>query len=170
MPRRVFEQLDIPIDTNIDWTIDGYQGAKEYEDTSQLIGVCHATKVSIGGVAAVIPVFVVKDSSTDLILGRPWSRYLRATFINEDDESYTCIIRSPDGCRIVRFQAAPAVHERNRAYARFPENGTVRADWGKVQMTLFYQVAEFIFGTEFRIWCTVYYYISQLAESTIILV
>jgi hypothetical protein len=132
MPRRVFEQLDIPIDTNIDWTIDGYQGAKEYEDTSQLIGVCHATKVSIGGVAAVIPVFVVKDSTADLILGRPWSRYVRATFINEDDESYTCIIRSPDGRRIVRFQAAPAVHERNRAYARFPENGTVGAEWGKV--------------------------------------
>jgi hypothetical protein len=71
MPRRVFDQLDIPIDTNIDWTIDGYQGAKEYEDTNQLIGVYHVTKVSISRVAAVIPVFVIKDSTADLILGRP---------------------------------------------------------------------------------------------------
>jgi hypothetical protein len=73
-------------------------------------------------------VFIIKDSTADLILGRPWSRYVRATFINEDDKSYTCIIRSPDGRRIIRFQAALAMHERNRAYARFPENGTVEAE------------------------------------------
>lgn len=128
IPRRIFEQLDIPIDTNIDWTIDGYQGAKEYEDTSQLIGVCHATKVSIGGVAAVIPAFVVKDSTADLILGRLWSRCVRAGF---HQRGRRVLHLHPDSRRIVRFQAAPAVHERNHTYARFPGNGTVGAEWGK---------------------------------------
>jgi hypothetical protein len=38
----------------------------------------HETKINVGGVIVSIPVFVVEDTTMDLILKKPWSRYVRA--------------------------------------------------------------------------------------------
>jgi hypothetical protein len=131
MPHRVFERLNLPIDTDINWTINGYAKAKE-QAPNDLLGVCHEVRLNVGGVEVTVPVFVVTDLSNDLILGRPWEREVRASFINEDDGSLTVVIKSKDGRRVVRFCAVKGEHERNRAYARHPEAGVVGSDWGKV--------------------------------------
>jgi hypothetical protein len=134
MPKRTFEKLNIPIDPEIDWRIDGFAEAQKFAESNpnQLLGVLHTAEVNVGGVSVRVPIFVVENMTADLILGRTWARYVRAHFINEDDGSYTCIIKSPDGRRIVRFMASPAQHERNRAFARHPEEGMVGSEWGKV--------------------------------------
>jgi hypothetical protein len=130
MPKRVFERLDLPIDPDVNWEINGYAKAKE-QAPNDLLGVCHEVKLSVGGVEAIVPVFVVEDTDNDLILGRPWEREVRAHLINEDDGSVTVVIKSKDGRRIVRFCAVKADHERNRAFARQPERGSVGDEWGK---------------------------------------
>jgi hypothetical protein len=81
------------------------------------IGVCHDVPINLGGVE-VKHVFEVEHSNADLILGRPWERAVRASFINEDDGSYTVRIKSQDGLREVQFCAIKAQHERNREFAR----------------------------------------------------
>jgi hypothetical protein len=130
MPRRVFERLDLPYDREIDWRINGYSKAQEHAP-NDLVGVCHSVKLSVGGVDAYLPVFIVEDLANDLILGRPWERKVRATLINEDDGSVTVIIKSQDGRRIVRFCAVKAEHERNRLYARPPDQHAIGQQWGK---------------------------------------
>jgi hypothetical protein len=136
MPQRVWERLALPIDTtinwsSINWSLDGFKKAKEH-DANTLVGVCHGVKLSVGGVEATVPVFVVDDANADLLLGRPWERLVRATFTNEEDGSYTCVIKSDDGRRIVRFCAMKADHERIREYARPPAAGLIGGDWLKV--------------------------------------
>jgi hypothetical protein len=75
-----------------------------------------------------VPIFVVEECNQDLLLGRPWERHVRAVYINEDDGSYTVQVKSPDGRKIVRFCAAKADSERNREFARLPEEGSVGSD------------------------------------------
>jgi hypothetical protein len=92
------------------------------------LGVCHSVSVDLGGVEAKVPIFVVEECNQDLLLGRPWERYVRAVYINEDDGSYTVQVKSPDGRRVVRFGAAKADSDRNREFARLPEEGSVGSD------------------------------------------
>ena len=135
MPRRTFERLNIPIDPEIDWRIDGFGEAEKAAaeaHSNQLLGVLHGVEVNVGGVTVRVPIFVVENLTADLILGRTWARHVRAHFINEDDGTYTCIIKSPDGRRIARFTASPIQHQRNRAFARHPEEGSVGTEWRKV--------------------------------------
>ena len=82
------------------------------------IGVCHEVEVSVGGIAVKVPVFVVENVGYDLILGRPWERFVRAEHINGDDGTLRTKIKSRDGSRIVEMITAPANHERNRRFAR----------------------------------------------------
>jgi hypothetical protein len=112
MPRRVFEQLDLPIDTDIAWRINTFNTGAETE-AHGCLGVCHAVLIDIGGVEVKVPVFIVDESNQDLLLGRPWERMTRASFTNEDNGDYTCRIKSPDGRRIIQFIAAKADHHRN---------------------------------------------------------
>jgi hypothetical protein len=124
MPRRVFEQMDFPIDTEIRWRIDTYDSKTNSKlDEHGPIGVCHNVPVEIGGVEVKQPIFVVESCNNDLILGRPWERMVRAEYINEDDGSYTVKIKSPDNRRMVQFCAVKAEHERNREFARHAEGG-----------------------------------------------
>jgi hypothetical protein len=123
MPRRTFEKMSHPIDTKVDWRINSYDAEvkKELEEVdkrSGVIGVLHDVLVDIGGVCVKAHVFVVERCNVDLILGRPWARSARAQMTNEDDGTYTCLIKSPDGRRMVKFVVAPAEHGRNREYAR----------------------------------------------------
>jgi hypothetical protein len=124
MPRRVFEQMDLPIDTEIRWRIDTYDSKTNAElDEHGPVGVCHDVPVDIGGVEVKQPIFIVEYCNNDLILGRPWERMVRAEYVNEDDGSYTVKIKSPDGRRMVQFCAVKAEHERNREFARHAESG-----------------------------------------------
>ena len=126
MAKRTFEQLQHPIDTNVNWRINGYDVKAEDEimelgKGGNLIGVCHDVLVDVGGVAVKQHIFVVKYLNSDLILGRPWGRTTRAQMTNKDDGSYVVKIKSTDGRRIVEFIAVPAQHERIREYVRAPD-------------------------------------------------
>ena len=130
MAKVAFEQLQHPIDTEINWRINGYDTKAEeeiadLEKKGNLIGVCHDVLVDIGGVAVKQHIFVVRHLSTDLILGRPWERMTRAQKTNRDDGSYVIKIKSPDGRRMVEFIAVPAHHERIREYVRPDERGNM---------------------------------------------
>ena len=130
MPRRVWERLEQPIDTTINWSLDGFKKAKEQESKT-VLGVCHDVKVNIGGVESQIPIFVVDDAHADLLLGRPWEYALRAKYVNEDDGSYSCTIKNDDGTRIVRFCAMKVDHEQIKMAARPQEETAVGGDWLK---------------------------------------
>jgi hypothetical protein len=130
MPQRVWERLDQPIDTTINWSLDGFKKTKE-QDCKTVLGVCHDVKVNIEEVKSQISIFVVNDANADLLLGRPWEMAVRATYVNEEDESYSCIIKNNDGTRIVKFCAMKADHERIRMYARPQKKAAVEGDWLK---------------------------------------
>ena len=118
MPERVWKRLGIPIDTDINWKIGGYREGAEAEQGKGLLGVCHDVKMTIGGVHFKVPVFIVEGGASDLILGRPWERLMRAEYFNEEDGSLRVVIRQPDGLRKASFIAAPGNHERNREFVR----------------------------------------------------
>jgi hypothetical protein len=118
MSGRLFRQLENPpIDTDVKWRINAFNNA-DGDKASGVLGLCHKMSVDIGGVEVHVPIFVVEDSVQDLLLGRPWEKATRASFVNEDDGSYTVHIKSPDGRRIVKFCAVTAIHERDRHFAR----------------------------------------------------
>jgi hypothetical protein len=132
LPRRIYERLDLPIDTEIDWRINGYdtkarEELESLDKNGHLLGVCHDVLVDIGGVGVKQHIFVVEHANADLILGRPWGRSTRAEFKNEDDGTYVVRIKSQDGRRLVKFIAAPAEHERNREYARHAVDGVTES-------------------------------------------
>jgi len=80
IPRYIFEQLDLPIDTDIRWRINAYDTDSELDGKGP-IGVCHDVPINLGGVEVKQHVFVVEHSNADLILGRPWERAVRARMI-----------------------------------------------------------------------------------------
>lgn len=64
MPKRTFEVLDLPIDTDINWRINGYQDSGKIGSSgteySGPLGVYHDdVLISIGGVNAPMPGFTV---------------------------------------------------------------------------------------------------------------
>jgi hypothetical protein len=130
MAERTFKRLQHPIDTDINWRINGYDAKAEEEIVElkkgdNLVGVCHEVLVDVGGVAVKQHIFVVNHLSSDLILGRPWERMTRAQKSNMDDGSYVVKIKSPDGRRMIEFIAVPAQHERIREYVRPDEHGSM---------------------------------------------
>jgi hypothetical protein len=124
MGKEIFEKLGHPLDSDISWRINGYDSGaeKELEELGRkkgVLGVCHEVSVDVGGVVVKQHIFVVTHlASTDLILGRPWERMVRAQKTNMDDGSYRVKIRSLDGKRVVEFLGVPAQHERIREYVR----------------------------------------------------
>jgi hypothetical protein len=117
MPKHVFERMGLPIDTEVRWRINAYNTDSGLEAAGP-IGVCHDVPINLGGIEVKQHIFVVEYSNAELILGRPWERAVRASYINEDDGSYTVRIKSQDGRREVQFCAVRGQHERNREYAR----------------------------------------------------
>lgn len=117
IPKRIFDTLDYPIDTNISWRINGYdQKTQDHLHESGVFGVLHGCPIEIGGLTVKQHVFVVQSSGADLLLGRPFERATRATYINEDDGSMVVILRSQDGQQEVMFTAVKGRHERNREF------------------------------------------------------
>jgi hypothetical protein len=127
MLKRIFDKLELPINTEIRWHINAYDTNSNLESSGP-IGVCHDVPISIDGVEVKQHFFIVKYSNADLILGRPWERAVRACFINEDDESYTVRIKDPDGLREAHFCAVKAEHERNRPATQSTTRSSTRDD------------------------------------------
>jgi hypothetical protein len=64
-----YEQMELPIDTDIMWRINAYN--QDTQEESPTLGVCHDVPVNIGGVEVLQQLFVVEFTPADLILGRP---------------------------------------------------------------------------------------------------
>jgi len=67
MSREVFEELGIPIDFSIDWSVGSANSQK-----TKAYGICHDVPVAVGGITARCRFFVLENLSQDVILGRPW--------------------------------------------------------------------------------------------------
>ena len=86
MPRRIYERLKLPIDTKIDWRINGYDTkTSTMLEEARPIGCCHDVSIDIDEVEMKFQVFMIEYCNTNLILGRPWERAGRVIYINEDD-------------------------------------------------------------------------------------
>jgi hypothetical protein len=131
MPRRVCEKLCLYLDESVEWTINTFDTGSKAEPQGP-VGVCHRVKIDVGGVSVHLPVFIVEEASTDLLLGMPWILHTRAATNVEDDGSVTMHIKSLDGRAAVRWQALKTDHPRNRQFVRYPEEGTVGGEWGKM--------------------------------------
>ena len=64
MSRDTFEELDIPVNLEVDWTV----GAANSQRT-KVYGICHDVPVSVGGITARCTFFVMENLSQDVILG-----------------------------------------------------------------------------------------------------
>ena len=121
MPWRTWERLNYPIDTDIQWRVNSFEGRKD--ENGAVLGVCHGLPVDIGGVEVKTHVFVVENCEHNFILGCPWQRLSRASMVNEDERHVTWRIWSLDGRRVVQFVGVKADHERNKYHARWPLGG-----------------------------------------------
>jgi len=131
MPKRVCDHLGLYVDTEVAWTINTFDTGTKAEIRGPL-GVCHRVKIDVGGVEVRIPIFIVEDSNTDLLLGMPWIHIMRAATIVEDDGSVSVHIKSIDGRTATSFTTVKANHERNRHFVKHPELGSIGTLWGKV--------------------------------------
>jgi len=66
MSKEVFEELDLPIDLAVDWSV----GAANNQRT-KAYGICHDVEVTIGGIVKRCRFFVLENLPQDIILGRP---------------------------------------------------------------------------------------------------
>ncbi|GBG89307.1 hypothetical protein CBR_g49017 [Chara braunii] len=76
--------------------------------------VCHKAAIEVQGVRVTLPVFAVKNCSSDLPLGRMWLSHVHAVTIERPDGSQTLSIRKPDGTRVIIETEEPR-DPRNRA-------------------------------------------------------
>ena len=122
MPRRIFEKMNIPIDSDINWSINAYDAHPNTTASPVrapgIVGVCHDVVVEIGGVAVKQHIFVVKHSNSDLILGQPYERDTYLISENLECGDLLITIRSSDRMREARFVASRKEHERNRQDVR----------------------------------------------------
>ena len=112
MSKDNFEELDIPVDLGVDWTV----GAVNSQST-KVYGICHDVPVSVGGITARCRFFVMENLSQDVILGRPWERVVGAKHDNRDDGSCYTTISDEEG-NSATFCSVPSNHEKNRSKAR----------------------------------------------------
>jgi hypothetical protein len=73
MAQYTFNQLQHPLDSDINWRINVYDlkakdKLEELETQRSLLGVCHHVLVDVGGVAVKQHIFVVSHFGLDLIL------------------------------------------------------------------------------------------------------
>ena len=99
----LYEDLRLPIDSDIQSKICGFREGMQAERDSGLLAVCHDAKMEIGGVVFRVPVCVVARGAHDLVLGRPWERLVRAQYDNRDDGTLWVTITEPGGVRQAKF-------------------------------------------------------------------
>ncbi|GBG79158.1 hypothetical protein CBR_g28874 [Chara braunii] len=94
-------------------------------------GVCHKPVIEVAGVEAIVPIFSVKECSSELILGRTWLSAVHATTVDLPDGSQTLSIQPPDGVRVV-LRTVDAQDERNRT--NIPKKGGGRSRMCQVRL------------------------------------
>ncbi|GBG73717.1 hypothetical protein CBR_g17058 [Chara braunii] len=80
----------------------------------QITGVCHKAAIEVKGVRVTLPVFAVKNCSSDLLLGRTWLSHVHAVTIERPDGSQTLSIKKLDETRIM-IETVESRDPRNRA-------------------------------------------------------
>ena len=66
MSIEVFDELDLTIDLEEDWTVRAGNSQR-----SRVYGICHEVPITVGGITARCRFFVLENLSQDIILGRP---------------------------------------------------------------------------------------------------
>ncbi|GBG65796.1 hypothetical protein CBR_g53766 [Chara braunii] len=96
-------QVGLGLDRSYLFEIETADGRKQ-----QITGVCHKAAIEVQGVRVTLPVFAVKNCSSDLLLGRTWLSHERP------DGNQTLSIKKPDGTRVMIETVEPR-DPRNRA-------------------------------------------------------
>ncbi|GBG92072.1 hypothetical protein CBR_g54327 [Chara braunii] len=89
-------QVGLGLDRSYLFEIETADGRKQ-----QITGVCHKATIEVQGVRVTLPVFAVKNCSSDLLLGRTWPSHVHAVTIERPDGSQTLSIEKPDGTRVM---------------------------------------------------------------------
>ncbi|GBG80576.1 hypothetical protein CBR_g31036 [Chara braunii] len=79
-----------------------------------ITGVCHKAAIEVQGVRVTLPVFAVKNCSSDLLLGRTWFSQVHAVTIERSDGSQTLSINKLDETWVMIETVEPR-DPRNRA-------------------------------------------------------
>ncbi|GBG79565.1 hypothetical protein CBR_g29712 [Chara braunii] len=103
------EQVGLGLDRSYLFEIETADGRKQ-----QIIGVCHKAAIEVQGVRVTLPVFAVKNCSSDLLLGWTWLSHMHAVTIERPDGSQTLPMKKLDGARIMIETVEPR-DPRNRA-------------------------------------------------------
>ncbi|GBG60901.1 hypothetical protein CBR_g16021 [Chara braunii] len=102
-------QVGLGLDRSYLFEIETADGRKQ-----RITGVCHKAVIEVQGVRVTLPVFAVKNCSSDLLFGRTWLSHVHAVTIERPDRSQTSSIKKPDGTRVMIETVEPR-DPRNRA-------------------------------------------------------
>ncbi|GBG89410.1 hypothetical protein CBR_g49200 [Chara braunii] len=103
------EQVGLGLDRSYLFEIETADGRKH-----QITGVCHKAAIEVQGVRVTVPVFAVKNCSSDLLLGRTWLSHVHVVTIERPDRNQTLSIKKLDGTRDMIETVGPR-DPRNRA-------------------------------------------------------
>ncbi|GBG59129.1 hypothetical protein CBR_g32146 [Chara braunii] len=102
-------QVGLGLDRSYLFEIKTADGRKQ-----QITRVCHKAAIEVQGGRVTLPVFAVKNCSSDLLLGRTWLSHMHAVMIERPDRSQTLSIKKLDGTRVMIETVEPR-DPRNRA-------------------------------------------------------
>ncbi|GBG68596.1 hypothetical protein CBR_g3140 [Chara braunii] len=102
-------QVGLGLDRSYLFEIETADGRKQ-----QITGVCHKAALEVQGVRVTLPVFAVKNCSSDLLLGQTWLSHVHAVTLERPDGSQTLSIKKLDGTRVMIETVEPR-DPRNRA-------------------------------------------------------
>ncbi|GBG46770.1 hypothetical protein CBR_g80275 [Chara braunii] len=103
------QQVGLELDRSYLLEIETADGRKE-----QITGVRHKAAIEVQGVRVTLPVFAVKNCSSDLLLGRTWLSHVHAVTIERPDGSQTLSITKLDETQVMIETVEPR-DLRNRA-------------------------------------------------------
>ncbi|GBG68203.1 hypothetical protein CBR_g2755 [Chara braunii] len=106
---KITVRLGLNLDTSYLFEIETADGGKQ-----KISGVCHKAAIEVEGLRVLMPVFAVRDCSSELLLGRTWLSHVHAVTLERLDGSQMLFIKHPDGGRIVIETVEPR-DPRNRA-------------------------------------------------------
>ncbi|GBG73294.1 hypothetical protein CBR_g13013 [Chara braunii] len=114
-------RLGLDLDRSYQFEIETADGRKQ-----KFAGVCHKAAIEVEGLRVLMPVFAVRDCSSELLLGRTWLSHVHAVTIERPDGSQMLSIKRPDGGRIMMETVQP----------RDPRKRAVLAAGGRKPVTL----------------------------------
>ncbi|GBG73371.1 hypothetical protein CBR_g16086 [Chara braunii] len=102
-------RLGLDLDRSYLFEIETANGRKQ-----KIFGVCHNVAIEVEGLRVLMPVFAVRNCSSDLLLGRTWLSHVHAVTVERSDGSQMLSIKHPDGGQIMIETVEPR-DPRNRA-------------------------------------------------------